>query len=148
MLFFILKVCFYSMYKMEMIKQLITKQFGNDVSVESVGKNLKIKCRNGAHAQVNPDLGWVKIKKHIQNKLNSAVTGTKCNGCFETIQATAVNCVKCLKYTCGECYINRFQDGMGIIECPCCNDKIGYKQTHLEVLMGVHEIKMKLGILN
>jgi hypothetical protein len=64
-----------------------------------------------------------------------------CNKCDFTCTIT---CAKCSNGYCGECYVNLFRVGGGVITCPFCKLKIGEKMPPFEVEIGVQYIKRKL----
>lgn len=91
-----------------------------------------------------PDNDWSELKRHIDSKIMELKNPSKeCDICMDTITKT-VSCNKCANRYCTECYIKLFESGKGIIICPFCRSKVGFKHNKTELSLGVRTIRYKL----
>ena len=94
-----------------------------------------------------PDNSLKEITRHVDKKierLTQCVNVDKCIICDDII-ATNVTCTKCANNWCGDCYINLFKSGKGVIKCPHCRFSFGMEMSEEMVEMGIIEIKLKIG---
>jgi hypothetical protein len=85
---------------------------------------------------------WNKIKKHIEHKLNGF--SGECSICLNKIIKN-VSCNNCLNNWCGDCYINLFKNGKGIIICPYCRFSFGENiQDDNIINLCIDDIRKKL----
>lgn len=128
-----------------LIKTLIAKTY----------PNYKFKYNNRNEVIINADLpgksslitimpfnNWREIKRNIDKKI--AGFSGDCVICCEKIK-TNVSCPKCSNGYCGECYLQLYKRGRGVVSCPHCRYSHGEIASDAELLFGEVEIKVKLG---
>ena len=138
--------------KCNVIKNLILKVYRNDKfdfirNPETL--YIEVVINNTSNITLLPDNNWNEIKRHIdkkiifqRNKRNDILED--CIICCESIQKN-VTCSKCSNNWCGDCYINLFKTGKGVITCPHCRFSFGDRMCEDMIQMAVNEIKYKLG---
>jgi hypothetical protein len=138
--------------KCNVIKNLILKVYRNDKfdfirNPETL--YIEVVINNTFNITLLPDNNWNEIKRHIdkkiifqRNKRNDILED--CIICCESIQ-TNITCPKCSNNWCGDCYINLFKTGKGVITCPHCRFSFGDRMCEDMIQMAVNEIKYKLG---
>ena len=115
------------MDKLDIIKELISKHYDKSSTsfefvVNAETSFTEIVINGECNISVLPDSTWKEIKRHIDKKLISLRKNHEgiiddCVICFEPIKNN-VSCPKCSNNHCGNCYINLFKSGKGIITCP------------------------------
>jgi len=128
----------------DVIKTLILKEYiGATFNFIRNSDTLYIEViiNNNSKISLLPNSTWNEIKRHIDKKI-IGFSGD-CIICCEKIQKN-VTCPKCSNNYCGECYINLFKHGKGIITCPHCRYSFGEKKPEHMMEMYVDEIKLKL----
>ena len=131
------------------IKNLILKVYRND-KFDFIRNPqtlyIEVVINNISNITLLPDNTWNEIKRHIDKKIIVERNGISqnCIICCEKIQKN-VTCSKCSNNYCGECYINLFKSGKGVITCPLCRYSYGNTMSEYMIQMGVNEIKHKLG---
>ena len=87
---------------------------------------VEIVINNNSKITILPGSNWKEIKRHIDKKIIVQRNGISegCIICYEKIRNN-VTCPKCSNNYCGECYINLFKKGKGVITCPHCRYSIG-----------------------
>lgn len=131
------------------IKNIIIKNYIND-NFEFIRNPetlyIEIVINNNSKISLLPDSNWKEIKRHIDKKIIVQRNGISqdCIICCETIQKN-VTCPKCSNNYCGECYINLFKNGKGVITCPHCRYTYGNTMSEYNIQLGVNEIKHELG---
>ena len=133
----------------DVIRYIILKDYKND-KIDFI-RNPETLCveiviNNISKITILKDSSLKEIKRGIDKKISSQCNGIAedCIICSKTIQQN-VSCSKCSNNYCGECYINLFKKGKGVITCPHCRYSIGNTMTDFDIQMGVIEIKHKLG---
>ena len=138
--------------KCNVIKNLILKVYRNDKfdfirNPETL--YIEVVINNTSNIILLPDNNWNEIKRHIdkkiifqRNKRNDILED--CIICCESIQKN-VTCPKCSNNWCGDCYINLFKTGKGVITCPHCRFSFGDRMCEDMIQIAVNEIKYKLG---
>lgn len=72
------------------------------------------------------DSTWADVQRVINCKLERNHTvPNACSICGHDSVATLINCNMCSNEICGECYIQLFAAGSGIIVCPYCRHETG-----------------------
>lgn len=84
---------------------------------------------------------WKEAKRILDKKMNSD-DKNECEICYTQMIENKVSCPKCANYYCGECYINIYRENKGIIICPFCRWKYGYKPSNIEE--GINDIRYML----
>jgi len=107
---------------------------------------IEVVINNISNITLLPDNNWNEIKRHIDKKIIVLCNGIleDCIICCESIQKN-VTCPKCSNNWCGECYINLFKNGKGVITCPHCRFSFGNRMPEDMIQMAVNEIKYKIG---
>lgn len=131
------------------IKNLILKDYVNDKfefirDLETL--YIEIIINGNSKITLLPDSTLKQIKRHIDKKLivqRDGISGD-CIICCEPIQQN-VTCSNCSNNYCGECYINLFENGRGVITCPHCRYSYGNTMPEYMIQMSVNEIKHQLG---
>ena len=132
------------------IKNLILKDYINDKfdfirNPETL--YIEIVINNNSKITLLPDNNWKEIKRHIDKKIIVQCNGISedCIICCKSIQQN-VTCPKCSNNYCGECYINIFKNGKGVITCPHCRHSHGDTMSKSDIQNAVNVIRHKLGM--
>ena len=64
--------------------------------------------------------------------------------CGDKLNNKKISCGGCENLYCGDCYIETYENGAGVISCNYCNYTIGFKQDAFSVFMGAYQIKERL----
>ena len=89
-----------------------------------------------------PDHKWDEVKRCVNKIIHTNARDHLCEICFN--HPRIVLCNKCANYWCGDCYIDLFRIGHGIIKCPYCRYEFGKKFTERELNKHIDEIKRKI----
>ena len=133
----------------DVIKNLVFKTYIDDkfdFIRNPVTSYVEIVINDNSKITILPDSNWKEIKRNIDKKIIVQRNGISegCIICCEIIRNN-VTCPKCSNNYCGECYINLFEKGKGVITCPHCRYSIGNTMSEYMIQMGVIAIKHKLG---
>lgn len=91
-----------------------------------------------------PDNTWIEIKRHIDVKI--ACSYKDCIICLNKID-TSVSCCKCSNHWCGDCYVNLYEHGQGLVTCPICRFSVGEKVPNKILKMGIDQIRKRLKVM-
>ena len=128
------------------MKNLILQEYTDHEFEFSRNRNLYVEVliNNRSNILLLPDSTWKEVKRHIATKIERQSGGHgDCNICFEKIKKD-VSCTKCASSWCGECYIDLFRTGRGIITCPYCRYSWGSATPDDMIPICINEIRQKL----
>ena len=97
---------------------------------------------NNSKITILPTNTWAEITRHIDKKI-AGFTSEDCTICCNPKQNN-ISCVKCSNDLCGECYINLFKRGKGIITCPHCRFSFGRNIPESLMELCIDDIRSKL----
>ncbi len=118
--------------------------FNEDINLFIISLyNPKRKCR--IIVSLLRDTKWHKLKKYIYKRIDE-IDETECQICNGTIMKIRPNCNKCGNSYCGECYINIFKFGRGIVRCPFCRWKYGSELPDQLIDIGVCMLREKFNM--
>lgn len=83
---------------------------------------------------------WIDVKARIDNFFKKEKI---CTICDDTVDKS-VACCKCGSIHCTDCYIDLFEKGEGVIECPTCKSKFGRKIPKNLIDASIEAIKEKI----
>ncbi len=132
------------------IKNLTVNHYKNDkfhLNMDPETLYYEIIINNKTEITILPNNTWKEIKRHIFVKLDTLKNGISepCIICFEKIK-TNITCTKCSNNWCGNCYLDMFKNGKGIISCPHCRNTIGEKLPEFLIKWGIEDIKLRLNL--
>lgn len=96
---------------------------------------------NKAQLTLLPDNTWNEIKRHIDSKITRSYKD--CIICLNKID-TCVSCCKCANHWCGNCYVDLYKHGHGLVTCPICRFSVGEKVPNEILKIGISQISRKL----
>lgn len=133
--------------KCKLVKNIIDMKYRKqhiEYTYNSCGY-MRIVINKTAEMSILPNNTWQEIDRNINDKLNVVITKELdiCEICHNGV--ACVSCNKCAKRWCGECYINLFKTGCGVITCPYCRYSFG-DHTDDDFLLnaGICEIRDKI----
>jgi hypothetical protein len=131
------------------IKNLILEEFNNDDFEFNLNDDTNVQMiiiNKKSTVTILPNNSWNDIKRNIIKKINETYKNNDCSICFEKIKQN-ISCNQCSNNWCGECYINLFRNGNGIIKCPVCRYSFGIEISECMVDYSIREMKNKFHIL-
>lgn len=96
---------------------------------------------NKGQLTILPDNTWNEIKRHIDVKITCSYKD--CIICLNKIE-TSVSCSKCANHWCGNCYVDLYTHGQGIVTCPICRFSVGEKVPSKLLKLGISQIKKRI----
>ena len=130
--------------KCNIIKELIEKKYKDTKHVFDF-----VFDEDTSYIQILINKGCITIRnestwKQLEKLINKIIEGFSydCEICCNKLNQR-VSCDLCTNSYCGDCYINLFKRGEGIIKCPYCNHKVGIYTPPYMMDICINEIKNK-----
>ena len=126
------------------IKNLISNTYKDLDYVFTINNEtnyIEMIINNKALLTLLPDNTWNEIKRHIDAKITCSYKD--CIICFNKIE-TSVSCGKCANNWCGDCYVDLYKYGNGLITCPICRFTVGEKVPSELLNFGISQIRERL----